>query len=103
MADFRPRPGTFRPFMEAAKREGLYDQPAKASPLTLLEILTHQPTRSLPLFDLQARSGMEPSSYANALKSLRDAGYITVEGEGLEQVVQLTDRGAEMVRLAQPA
>jgi hypothetical protein len=103
MADFKPRPGTFQPFMEAAKREGLYEQPAKGSPLTLLEILIRQATRSLPIFDLQAQSGMEPSSYANALKSLRDAGYITVEGEGLEQVVRVTDRGAEMVRLAQPA
>lgn len=75
----------------------------KASPRTLLEILTQQPAHALPLFDLQARSGMEPSSYANALKSLRHAGYLTVAGEGLEPVVQLTDRGAEMVRLAEPA
>ena len=46
---------------------------------------------------------MEASRYGEALKSLRDAGYIAIEGEALEQSVRLTDRGAEVARLAQPA
>jgi DNA-binding MarR family transcriptional regulator len=87
--------------MEYQKK--LNEQRPKASPLTLLEILARQAGPSLPLFDLQAQSGMDPSRYAEALKSLRDAGYITVEGEALEQVVRLTDRGADVVRLARPA
>jgi DNA-binding IclR family transcriptional regulator len=89
--------------MEAAKREGLYDQRAKASPLTLLEILTRQPARSLPLFDLQAQSGMEPAQYGESLKSLLAAGFIEIEGAVPEQTIRLTDRGADIVRLAQPA
>jgi hypothetical protein len=103
VSDFKPRPGTFLPFMEAAKRERLYQPPAKATPLTLLEILTRQEKRALPLFDLQARSGMEPAPYANALKSLEGSAYIRIEGQGLDQVVQLTDCGAEVARLSQPA
>ena len=55
------------------------------------------------MFDLQAQSGMEPARYADALKSLRDAGYIAFEGEAPEQVIRLTDGGAEVVKLAQPA
>jgi DNA-binding IclR family transcriptional regulator len=102
MAYFKPRPGTFLPYLEYANREML-GQRAPASPLTLLEILAQQSRQSLPLFDLQTLSGMEPSRYGEALKSLRNAGYIAIEGEALEEVVRLTDRGADVARLARPA
>jgi DNA-binding IclR family transcriptional regulator len=102
MSDFKPRPGTFLPYMEYKNRERLA-QPAPASPLTLLEILTQQAERSLPLFELQTQSGMDPSRYAAALKGLRDPGYIAIDGEGLEQVVRLTESGAQVLQLARPA
>lgn len=102
MSDFKPRPGTFRPYMEYANREKLA-QPPPASPLTLLEILTRQTPQSLPLFELQTQSGMDPSRYAAALKSLRDPGYIAIDGEALEQVVRLTESGAQVLQLARPA
>jgi len=102
MSDFKPRPGTFLPYMEYANREKL-GQRQKASPLTLLEILAGRAERALPMFDLQAQSGMEPSRYAEALKSLRDAGYITIEGEAPEQLIRLTDSGGKVVQIAQPA
>jgi DNA-binding IclR family transcriptional regulator len=101
MSDFKPRPGTFRPYMEY--RNQRLAQRAPASPLTLLEILTRQAQRSLPLFELQTQSGMDPSRYAAALKSLRDPGYILIEGEAPEQLVRLTESGAQVLRLAQPA
>ena len=103
MTDFKPRPGTFRPFMEAAKRARLYEQPTPTSPLTLLEILVRQSRQSLPLFDLQAQGKMDPSRYGEALKSLHNAGYILIDGDVPEQIVRLTASGAEVVRLAQPA
>jgi predicted transcriptional regulator len=102
MSDFKPRPGTFLPYMEYKNRERLA-QPQPASPLTLLEILTQQAERSLPLFELQTQSGMDPSRYAAALKSLRDPGYVAIDGEGLEQVVRLTESGAQVLQLARPA
>jgi DNA-binding IclR family transcriptional regulator len=99
MSDFKPRPGTFLPYMEYRNREKL----APASPLTLLEILTRQTQQSLPLFELQTQSGMDPSRYGAALKSLRDPGYIAIEGEAPEQVVRLTESGAQVLQLARPA
>ena len=102
MSDFKPRPGTFLPYMEYANREKL-GQRAPASPLTLIEILARRDEQSLPIFELQAQSGMDPSRYSEALKSLRNAGYIATEGKALEEVIRLTDRGAEVVRLARPA
>ena len=102
MSDFKPRPGTFLPYMEYRNREKLA-QRQPASPLTLLEIVTRQTAQSLPLFELQTQSGMDPSRYAAALKSLRDPGYIAIDGEGLEQVVRLTESGAQVLQLARPA
>jgi DNA-binding PadR family transcriptional regulator len=55
------------------------------------------------MFDLQTLGGMQPSRYAEALKSLKSAGYIAIAGEAPEQMIQLTSSGAEVVRLARPA
>jgi predicted transcriptional regulator len=104
MADFKPRPGTFLPYLEASERRNSpVPSDAPASPLSLLAILARQSKQSLPLFDLQTLSGMQPSRYAEALKSLKDAGFITIEGEAPEQTVQLTASGAQVVQLARPA
>jgi hypothetical protein len=102
MTDFKPRPGTFLPYMEFVNKTRLAKR-APASPLTLLEILARQAQQSLPLFDLQTLSGLEPLRYAEALKSLRNGGYIVIEGEAPEQVIRLSSSGAEVIRLAQPA
>jgi hypothetical protein len=102
MPDFKPRPGTFRPYLEFANR----NKPAPsalASPLALLDILAKEPQQSLPFFQLQAQSAMDPAQYGEALKGLRDAGYITVDGEALSQTVRLTPGGAQVVKLARPA
>jgi len=102
MTDFKPKPGSFRPYLEYMQREKERQTPP-ASPITLLELLAGQGNPELPLTDLQSRSSMEPSRYRDALKSLRDAGFVTIEGPALDEVVQLTDKGAEVVRLARPA
>ena len=73
------------------------------SPLGLIEILSRQAQQSLPMFDLQTLSGMEPSRYADALRSLHKEGYITIEGDAPDQTVRLTDSGASVARLARPA
>jgi DNA-binding IclR family transcriptional regulator len=86
--------------MEAEKR---YAKPTPASPITLLELLAAQSQRTLPMFDLQAKSAMAPSAYGEALKGLRDAGYITIDGEAPEQLVHLTESGGKVVQLARPA
>src|SRR5437588_11165187 len=102
MPDFKPKPGTFLPYLEAENREKRVQRPP-ASPLTLLEILGRQSQQALPIFDLQSLSGLEPTRYAEALKSLRSAGYIMIEGEAPEQMVRLKESGVEVVRLARPA
>ena len=109
MSDFKSKPGSFLPFLEFANRDkaGRLQEGAgtmarrrePVSPLTLLEILASQSLRSLPLFDLQAQSGLEPE----ALKSLLNAGYISITGEVPEQLVILTSGGAAVAQLARLA
>jgi hypothetical protein len=53
--------------------------------------------------DLQKLSGMEAGRYRESLRSLRDAGYIAIDGDALAEIVRLTDRGAEVSQLARPA
>lgn len=104
MTDFKSRPGSFLPFLEYSQREKSSRQPTTAvSPVSLLEILARQLQRSLPLFDLQKLSDMEPSRYGEALKSLRDGGYITIAGDPAEQIVTLTDSGAKVAQIARSA
>ncbi|MGA2147245.1 MAG: hypothetical protein ABSH49_20055 [Bryobacteraceae bacterium] len=103
MADFKSRPGTFLPYLESSQREKSPAPSSPASPVTLLEILGRQVQQALPMADLQTLSGIEPSRYRESLKSLRDAGYVAIEGDPLAEVVRLTERGAEVSRLARPA
>jgi predicted transcriptional regulator len=103
MTDFKPHPGSFLPFLEYSQRHQTSSHFAAGSPLALLQILFRQTPRSLPLFDLQNRGGMDPSRYAEALRSLLNTGCITFEGDAREQSVHLTTRGAEVVRLSRPA
>jgi len=103
MADFKPRPGTFLPYLEASQRKSSTQSDAPVSPLSLLTILGRQSQQSLPIFDLQTLGGMQPSRYGEALKSLKDAGYIAIEGDAPEQTVRLTASGAQVVQLARPA
>jgi hypothetical protein len=103
MSDFKPRPGTFLPFLEATQRDTRSTQSSPPSPLTLLEILGRQVQRALPMDDLQTLSGMEATRYRESLRSLRDTGYIAIDGDPLAEIVRLTDRGIEVSLLARPA
>ena len=100
--DFKPKPGAILAFQEAWNKRN-EEERAKASPLSLLDILARRPKPELPIFDLQAGSGMDPKRYSEALKNLQDAGFIDIVGEGVDQTVRLTDAGAGVVRLAKPA
>ena len=53
--------------------------------------------------DLQKLSGMDASRYRESLRSLRDAGYIAIDGDPLAEIVRLTGRGVEVSLLARPA
>ena len=102
--DFKAKPGSFTAYLEAMQKDKETSRPAaSASPLSLLQILVGQAQKTLGMAALQSLSGMDPVRYREALKSLREAGYITIEGAALDEVVKLTDQGAKVAALARPA
>ena len=103
MPDFQPKPGSFLPFLEYSQRARQQGQSVAASPMALLAILARQVQQTLSLDDLQTLSGMDADRYRQALKSLRDAGYIAMQGDPLDPLIRLTEPGAEVVRLTKPA
>ena len=46
-------------------------------------------------------SGLDPILFRATLRELRDAGFISIAGPALDEVIQLTGRGAEVVKLTQ--
>jgi hypothetical protein len=43
---------------------------------------------------------MDATRFRDALKSLRALDYIAVDGDSLDEVIRLTDKGAEAASLA---
>ena len=102
MADFKSKPGAFLAYMESTNR-AKFEQRESTSPLSLLAVLNQNLNRSLPIFELQEHSGMEPSRYAEAIKKLQQIGYISIDGDPTSLIVKLTDSGLSTLQLAQPA
>jgi predicted transcriptional regulator len=101
MTDFKPKTGSFTAYMEYMQRDKEPSRRSQPSPLTLIELL--QDRGEMAFERLETLSGMDASRYRDALKSLRDAGYVSVEGDPLDGVVKLTAKGVEVARLARPA
>ena len=99
-----PKPGSFTPYLEYANNNDPSKQVASSSvsvaPLTILGILARQVQRTLPIWDLQSLSGMDATRFRDALKSLRALDYVAVDGASLDEVVRLTDKGADAASLA---
>ena len=104
MCDLKPKPGSFTAYLEFARRDrGTGDAPPP-SPLTLVEMLSGLSTRSLPMAELpDAQRHGTPHAIGKLSESLVGAGYVEIEGPSLDEVVRLTDKGAEAARLARPA
>jgi hypothetical protein len=103
MADFKPNPGSFLPFLESSEPEDPSFPSASQSPLTLLEILAGQAQRSLYIFDLHSLSRMDPWRYGAALTILRDTKCIEIIGDAPDQTVRLSDTGAALIQIMRPA
>jgi hypothetical protein len=67
--------------------------------MTILGILARQVQLTLPIWDLQSLSGMDPTRFRDALKSLVSLRYVEIDGEALSEVIRLTAKGAEAASL----
>jgi hypothetical protein len=105
------KPGSFTPSLEYANSNVPSTNPAWApaatapnapqpTHMTILEILARQVRRSLPIWDLQSLSGINATRFRDALKSLRALDYVAIDGDSLEEVIRLTDKGVEAASIA---
>jgi hypothetical protein len=81
MSDFKPNTGSFTAYLEYMQRGKTESAAIPAvSPIALLEVLARQPQRAMAMADLEKLTGMDSGRFRDALKSLMDTGYVTVEG-----------------------
>ncbi len=97
---------SFTAYLEAKQR---WEKEKQATPvaggtaLSILAVLAGNAGQLMPIPDLQAASGMSFTSFADAIKRLRDSDYITLVGAPGSESVQLTKLGADVASLARSA
>ena len=99
----RTKADSFTTFLEARERQKS-STPAVAgvTPLTLLFKLAEAPQLQISVRELMAASGMPFTDFADALKNLKDSGYVTLSGPPTNEVAGLTKLGEDVARLARP-
>ena len=98
-----PSKGSFGAYLDYAQRDTSASPRAASgsSNLRFLKVLPDASETKLPMSVLLEFSGLDPILFRAALRELRDADYISISGPALDEVVQLTDGGAEVVKLTQ--
>jgi predicted transcriptional regulator len=100
----RPKADSFTTFLEAQER--LKSSAASAAPvtgvtpLTLLFKLAEAPEARMPVTELMAASGIAFTDFAEALKNLKESGYLTLSGPPSNEIATLTKLGEDFARLA---
>lgn len=91
---------SFSAYLEAKQRSNPSASPSLGTALSLLNILTAAPQKTMAVTGLMTASGMAFTDFAEAFKSLRESGYLTVSGGPSAEVATLTALGEEVSRLS---
>jgi predicted transcriptional regulator len=97
----RPKADSFTTFLEAQERAHRGTPVTGPTPLTLLFKLAEAPQAEMRVTELMAASGMSLIDFAEALKNLKDSGYLTLSGPPNNESATLTKVGEDVARLAQ--
>jgi len=99
----RSKADSFTAYLEAKQRSKSSEQtPSGGTPLALLNALANAEKHQVPVTELMATSGMSLPDFADALKNLRESGYLTLSGPPSAQIATLTKLGEDVSRLARP-
>jgi len=101
----RAKADSFTTFLEEQQRLKSSARPSTtgATPLTLLFRLAEAPGLQMTVTELMTASGMSFTDFADALKNLKESGYLTLSGPPSNEVATLTKLGEDVSRLARPA
>ncbi len=99
----RSKADSFTAFLEAKLRSKARRGAASSgTPLALLTNLAEAPGNKMLVRDLQAASGMSFTDFAEAIKELKESGYLNLSGPPASEVATLTSLGADVAGLARP-
>jgi DNA-binding MarR family transcriptional regulator len=73
-------------------------QSADQSALRLLSAL--EESGPAPVSELWSKTGLDLTSFATALKTVKDGGFVTSSGPADAEVVEITESGAKVAALA---
>ena len=93
--------GNFSAFLEAMNKPQA--EPPKggvASPLQILAVLAATGPEGMSADELRRATGMAIGDFGRAIESFNSAGLISVEGAAGDEVVRLTDNGAQVAKVA---
>lgn len=93
----RSKGDSFGTFLEKMKQYQSTERTVGESPLRLLTILANSGPRPVP--ELMAESGMGFTDFAEALKTMREIGLITLTDQPGHEVVAITPSGEQMAQL----
>jgi hypothetical protein len=89
---------SFGTFLEGLKRREESRATPGGAPLKILTILLEQGPQPVP--DLMTKSTAEFGEFAAALKSVREAGLVSMTGPAGREEVKLTSDGEQIARMA---
>ena len=91
---------SFSAFLEAKQRSKSSAPPSGGTALALLNTLANADQQQMAVKDMMAASGMVLTDFADALKSLKESGYLTLSGAPGAETAKLTTLGQDVTRLS---
>ena len=91
---------SFSAFLEAKQKSRSSAPASGGTALSLLNTLASVDQQQMAVKDLMADSGMTLTDFADALKSLKESGYLTLSGAPGAEVAKLTTLGQDVTRLS---
>ncbi len=96
----RPKSDSFTTFLESRQRRKTSEQATTGNTaLALLFKLADAQNHQMPVTDLMSATEMSFTDFADALKGLRESGFIALSGPKSE-IATLTNQGEDLARLA---
>jgi predicted transcriptional regulator len=89
---------SFSAFLEAKQRNKSSAPTSTGTSLALLNALANADQQQMQVTELMSASGMSIMDFGDALKSLKESGYLTLSGAPGAETAKLTTLGEDISR-----
>jgi hypothetical protein len=91
---------SFSAFLEARQKNRASAPATGGTALSLLSTLANADQQQMAVQELMSASSMTVTDFADALKTLKESGYLTLSGAPGSEVAKLTTLGQDVTRLS---